>query len=110
MAYTKGTGVKEWEAVARGVLDGMYEATLGVGARLSRERGGERVKVYLTLVGGGAFGNPMTWIHGAIERAVRKYRGAELDVFLVHYSPVARGSNQDLFEKKIKKMLGAGRG
>jgi len=108
--YCKHIRSSDWAPLGKVVLDGMYEATLGVAARLSRERGGGRVKVFLTLVGGGAFGNSMTWIHDAIERAVLKYRGENLEVYLVHYSPVAKGSNQDKFEKELKRKLGKARG
>ena len=41
--------------------------------------------VYLTRVGGGAFGNETAWIDGAIRRALKMFAGAGLDVRLVSY-------------------------
>jgi len=41
--------------------------------------------VFLTTVGGGAFGNRVAWIAAAIAVALRQYRGAPLDVHLVFY-------------------------
>jgi len=105
MQYCKYVSTKDWEGVAKTVLFGMYEATILCALKLSREGGGRRVKVFLTLVGGGAFGNPMSWIHEAIERAVLKHKNEPLDVRLVHYSPVAKGSVQDVFEKALRKRL-----
>jgi hypothetical protein len=42
-------------------------------------------KVYLTLIGGGAFGNEGTWITNAIKRALELYRHIELDVVIVSH-------------------------
>jgi len=72
-----------WEPFARLVLEGAYEATLW-GAVLNARRGGSRV-VYLTLLGGGAFGNEPAWIHDAIRRALTLVRDVALDVRLVSY-------------------------
>ena len=42
-------------------------------------------KVFLTLVGGGVFGNPGRWVFAAIERALTLYRDHPLDVSIVSY-------------------------
>ena len=42
--------------------------------------------VYLTLLGGGAFGNDWLWISGALRRAVLDVQGAGLEVRIVSYS------------------------
>jgi hypothetical protein len=42
--------------------------------------------VYLTLLGGGAFGNDWSWISTALRRAVLGVRGAGLDIRIVSYS------------------------
>ena len=82
-----GVAAKEWEPFAKVVLDGAYDATLLVGATLAaRER--RRVTVYLTMLGGGAFGNRDTWIRDAIIAALSKHRHEPLDVVLVHYSHI----------------------
>ena len=41
--------------------------------------------MYLTALGGGAFGNPTEWIAEAMQRALDLHRDAPLDVYLVHY-------------------------
>jgi hypothetical protein len=46
--------------------------------------------VYLTRVGGGAFGNETAWIDGAIRRALKMVAGAGLDVRLVSYGQPER--------------------
>ena len=81
---------KQWEPFARLVLEAAYEATLHV-ASLNAERTGNR-EVYLTLLGGGAFGNDSDWIMAAIERATRRLASADLDIFIVSY----RASNSDV--------------
>jgi hypothetical protein len=65
------------------VLEAAYEATLWA-AVLNTHRTTSKV-VYLTRVGGGAFGNETAWIHGAIRRALKMVAGAGLDVRLVSY-------------------------
>lgn len=87
IAYDSTASEAEWETFAQLVLDGSYEATLAVAAILAKERNA-RVRVFLTLLGGGAFGNDPVWIRQAIRRAVRLYREYPLDVYLVHYSSV----------------------
>ncbi|CAK9079536.1 Hypothetical protein SCF082_LOCUS37947 [Durusdinium trenchii] len=102
VAYAKSTRSQDWEAFARLVLQGTFEATLAIAAILSAERQA-RVKVYLSAVGGGAFGNRTLWIVDAIERALRTHADAPLDVMLVHFSSVPRGAYGDL-EKGRKKI------
>ena len=74
---------KRWEPLARLVLDATYEATLRAAA-VNAEATGNR-SVFLTLVGGGVFGNPTTWIIEAIHRAVTHLVGANLDIAIVSY-------------------------
>jgi len=61
-----------------------YEATLRA-AWLNKIRGGSRT-VYLTELGGGAFGNNRGWIHTAMRRALDLAAGWDLDVRMVSYS------------------------
>jgi hypothetical protein len=72
-----------WEPLARLVLDAAYEATLAV-AVINAEATGNG-HVFLTLLGGGAFGNPVEWILASIQRAMRVYTSASLDVRVVSY-------------------------
>ena len=39
--------------------------------------------VYLTLVGGGAFGNELHWIYESLQKAIRKFKNTPLDVRVV---------------------------
>lgn len=72
-----------WEEFALLVLEAAYEATL-CAAVLNAERTGNN-RVFLTLLGGGAFGNRPEWIVGAIRRALELYGGADLDAAIVSY-------------------------
>lgn len=72
-----------WAEFAGLVLEASYEATL-CAAILNAAHGGSHV-LYLTLVGGGAFGNAQEWILDAIRRAVELYRSASLDVRIVSH-------------------------
>lgn len=85
VAYSSSTKMVDWTRFACLVLEVAFDATLAVGRVLSHNRGGARVKVFLTPVGGGAFGNHPLWIVQAIEKALWKHRHAPLDVVLVHY-------------------------
>jgi hypothetical protein len=44
--------------------------------------------VWLTSLGGGAFGNDPAWIAGAMRRALRLVRDVDLDVRIVSYGRV----------------------
>jgi len=72
-----------WSVFARLILEAAYEATLLEGVR-NEASGGSNV-VFLTRLGGGAFGNENDWIHGAIERALQLFRNSPLDVRIVTY-------------------------
>jgi len=73
----------EWEPFARLVLDAAYEATFAV-ASANAERTGNAA-LYLTLIGGGAFGNPADWVLAALGRAQLLYATESLDVHVVSY-------------------------
>ena len=72
-----------WAPFAQLVLEAAYEATL-CAAILSARRGSSNV-VFLTLLGGGAFGNPANWIYAAMQRALDLVAGYDLDVRIVSY-------------------------
>ena len=82
VAYTRIPSAR-WQAFATLVLEAAYEATLWA-AVLNTHRTTSNV-VYLTRVGGGAFGNETAWIDGAIRRALKMVAGVGLDVRLVSY-------------------------
>jgi hypothetical protein len=82
VAYTRiPTG--HWTSFASLILDAAYEATL-LAAVINAARTSSNV-VFLTQLGGGAFGNESPWIHAAIRRALEKVTGIGLDVRLVSY-------------------------
>lgn len=72
-----------WEPFARLVLEAAYEATLAAAVANAATTGNS--KVYLTLLGGGAFGNPNTWILDALQRGLDRYADTSLDVAIVSY-------------------------
>lgn len=78
-----GVEMGDWEEVGRMVLEGCYEATLRAGV-VNWWRGGSK-RVYVTLVGGGVFGNDRRWILNAMERAFRIMGDSGLDVRIVSY-------------------------
>ena len=93
VAYNPGTSADEWKPFARLVLDASYEACV-LAALENRDRhdgmAGSK-KLFLTLLGGDAFGNPQPWILSAIRRALGQFQGEDLDVFLVCYDGVDAG-------------------
>ena len=79
-----GTGPAEsWREFATLVLEAAYEATLYAAAENASRTGNTRV--FLTMLGGGAFGNRREWIIDAILRAVRLFHQSELEIYLVSY-------------------------
>jgi hypothetical protein len=71
-----------WKEFACLVLEAAYEATF-CAAVLNAARTGNN-RLFLTRVGGGAFGNDPEWIDRAIKRAEELYSGYDLDI--VHVS------------------------
>lgn len=72
-----------WEGFARLVLEASYEATLCAAILNSQRTGNHRV--YLTLLGGGSFGNETHWITDSIARALQRYKDWNLDVAVVSH-------------------------
>jgi len=89
-----------WVDFAQLVLEASYEATLCAGILNSARTGSNRV--YLTLLGGGAFGNRDDWIFAAIRRAVSLFADSELDVSVVSY-----GGSQLGVQKLVDGFLSA---
>lgn len=72
-----------WQPFAQLVLDAAYEATLAAAVLNAQHTGNNTV--FLTQLGGGAFGNRSEWIISAIERALRLYQHQDLQVVMVSY-------------------------
>lgn len=78
------------------ILDATYEATILASLINHRDTGSN--KVFLTLVGGGAFGNDIEWILDAIDKTLSKYSNYDLDIKLVSY-----GSSNPALKTLIEK-------
>ena len=78
-----GYPIELWKPFASLILEASYEATICAGILNGDDR------VYLTLVGGGVFGNKLAWIVSAIERSGLKYADYELDVVIVSYGTIS---------------------
>jgi len=74
-------GAHAWEPFGRLILEAAFEATLLVAAENARTTGNPTV--FLTRLGGGAFGNPKPWIEAEIERALEMHRHAGLDMVII---------------------------
>jgi len=73
---------KLWADFASIILEASYEATICAGILNSLKTGNN--KVYLTLIGGGAFGNEIMWIINAIKRSLNLYKHINLDIIIVN--------------------------
>ena len=72
-----------WEPLGRLVLNAAYELSVRVAIEHAQRTGSKTL--FLTLLGGGAFGNPTDWITDAILRALKIVEFSGLDVVVVSY-------------------------
>lgn len=91
VAYA-GHPAEWWAPFATLILEAAYEATI-CAALLNRSRTGSR-QLFLTLLGGGAFGNEPDWILNAMRRAINLHARYGLDVRIVSYRSSNRGVRQ----------------
>lgn len=82
VAYTDHTAAL-WQPLASLILQAAYQATLAAAVINAAKTGNNQV--YLTLLGGGAFGNVMEWIINAIAKALGVYKNSGLQVKIVSY-------------------------
>ncbi|TWU42217.1 hypothetical protein [Novipirellula artificiosorum] len=87
----------EWADFARLILEAAYEATFCAGILNAEHYGCSRL--FLTLLGGGAFGNPEQWIVDALERACQKHHDSGLDVVIVSH-----GSSKPLVANLVRQI------
>ena len=73
----------DWGNFARLILEATYEATFYTALQNYANTGNNRL--FLTLVGGGVFGNKKEWIVDAIKKATIKFLNTSLDVRIVSY-------------------------
>jgi hypothetical protein len=95
VAYS-GISSQQWEPFGKMILEATYEATFW--AAINNMNKGITNKVFLTLVGGGVFGNPDSWLYDAITLNLKKFENSGLDVIFVSY-----GSSKSLFRKIINE-------
>jgi hypothetical protein len=74
---------EQWEPFTQLVLNAAYEATFHL-ATQNMVRNGNN-KLFLTLLGGGAFGNRIEWILTAIKRSVNIFKHVPLEVMIVSH-------------------------
>ena len=86
VSYNRSARDHAWARLATLVLEAAYEATLLAALVNAQRRGSTRV--YLTLLGGGAFGNAREWILRAIHRALELHRNRDLHVTFVSYGSI----------------------
>jgi len=84
LAVGSSSKLRLWRPLAQLILEASYEAVLAVAA-YQLHLGGSR-NVYMTLLGGGAFGNGPKWIEEALRRALALYAHSSLRVVIVHRS------------------------
>jgi hypothetical protein len=74
-----------WEPYAQFILNAMYEGII-LAAERHRRNGGSG-KVYLTMLGGGAFKNKKSWIAKAMGRAISiaRQKGFGIHIYVCHY-------------------------
>jgi hypothetical protein len=82
VAYSQHSS-KLWAGIAGLILEAAYEATLCAGVINATTTGNHQV--FLTLLGGGAFGNDDDWILGGVARALDLFRDTDLSVSVVSF-------------------------
>ena len=80
-----------FEAFARLILEATYEATFYAALRNLDKTGCNLL--YLTLVGGGAFGNRKDWILDSRSMAISKFRSVPLEVKVVSFCNIDESIN-----------------
>eukprot|EP00397_Hematodinium_sp_SG-2012_P038182 GEMP01041498.1.p1 GENE.GEMP01041498.1~~GEMP01041498.1.p1 ORF type:complete len:354 (+),score=85.33 GEMP01041498.1:66-1127(+) len=86
VSYNRGPP-KLWKPFALLVLRAAYEGCL-LAAIENKRRHTAKLgsgKCYLSMVGGGAFGNSTTWVSRAMEDVLIKYKHENIEVILVSY-------------------------
>jgi hypothetical protein len=88
VAYNHNSDSRSWRNFASIILEASYEATLWAALLNAHNHGcrhGSR-RVFLTCLGGGVFGNSMSWITQAMRRAFEQFKDCDLDIRVVTYA------------------------
>lgn len=99
VAYS-GIDVSKFEIFGRLILEATYEATILAGIINKQNKGCN--KIFITMVGGGVFGNPHSWIVDAIRRSVNIYKNYGLDISIVSYEKRNKNIESLLTNKKCR--------
>jgi len=97
VAYS-GLSQNLWEPFSILILQASYEATLWA-AVLNSKTGGSN-KVFLTFIGGGAYGNDIKWILDAMAYAIVNTSDYGLDIKICHYANI-NNKYKDYLQDKI---------
>eukprot|EP00656_Telonema_subtile_P055902 TRINITY_DN8806_c0_g1_i1.p1 TRINITY_DN8806_c0_g1~~TRINITY_DN8806_c0_g1_i1.p1 ORF type:complete len:208 (-),score=24.89 TRINITY_DN8806_c0_g1_i1:293-916(-) len=93
-----------WRNFASLILEGCYEATLWAAVQHAlRHKDDPRARVvFLTAVGGGVFGNDMSWVAKAIQMACERVEahGVGLDIRIVSYCHPIESELEDLVDTR----------
>ena len=81
ISYITNVLEKDLERFSKLILDSAYEATF-ISAILNPLSN----KVFLTYLGGGAFGNKLEWIYDSIEKNCEKFKEYNLEIIIIKYS------------------------
>jgi hypothetical protein len=76
-------GAAHWATFAKFVLDASYEATFCLAVLNAMKT--QNNTVFVTMLGGGAFGNRNEWIVEAIARSIGLFKNFDLNVRIVSY-------------------------
>jgi hypothetical protein len=101
VAYS-GLSQDLWEPFSILILQASYEATLWA-AVLNSKTGGSN-KVFLTFIGGGAYGNDIKWILDAMANAIVNTSDYGLDIKICHYINI-NNKYKDYLQNKIFDLL-----
>ena len=88
-----------WARFARLILEASYEAT--VCAAILNAARTKTNTLFLTLLGGGAFGNEEIWITDSMRRALSQHPDSGLDVAIVSY-----GRSQPCVQELVRDLSG----
>jgi len=102
IAYNESLSAPQsWDIFGRLILEASYEATFHAALlNATRHQGEHASKVlYLTALGRGVLGNPVTTIAAAIRRACQKFKDVDLDIRIVTYQGRADPLFQELAQE-----------
>ena len=81
VSYHYDINTDVFEKFARVILEATYEAAF-IASILNKKSN----RLFLTLIGGGAFGNDKEWILDAIQKNINKFKNYDLDLIFINYS------------------------